>query len=114
MKRLINVGPIRTPEMRDRQRQVFQLRRDMRLCGVVGVLLIAFACSPASADEIMHYANTCLEQESGDVAGYVVIVSEGEPLPSISLSWSEGALMLPVAAQLSDYDRMSGQPGFFS
>jgi hypothetical protein len=41
-------------------------------------------CSPAFADEIIHYANTCLKQESGDVAGYVVIVSDGEPLPSIS------------------------------
>jgi hypothetical protein len=49
-------------------------------------------CSPAFADEIIHYANTCLKQESGDVAGYVVIVSDGEPLPSISLGWSEGAL----------------------
>jgi hypothetical protein len=80
--------------MRDCLPQVFRFRRDMRLCGAIGVLLMLAACLPASADEIIHYANTCLEQESGDIAGYVVIVPEGESLPSISLSWSEGALMV--------------------
>jgi hypothetical protein len=98
--------------MRDSLPQVFQFRRNMRLCGVIGVLLIAEACSPAFADEIIHYASTCLEQESGDVAGYVVLVSDREPLPSISFSWSEGALMLPVAAKVTDYDRMSGRLAF--
>jgi hypothetical protein len=98
--------------MRDRLPQVFRFRRNMHLCGVIGVLLIAEAGSPAFADEIIHYANTCVEHESGDVAGYVVILSDGEPLPSISLSWSEGALMLPVAAKITDYDRMSGRLTF--
>jgi hypothetical protein len=71
-------------------------------------------CSPAFADEIIHYANTCLEQESGDVAGYVMIVSDAEPLPSISLSWSEGALMLAVAAIVTDYDRNVAPPSLFN
>ena len=70
----------------------------MRLCAVIGGLVVAETGSAAIADQMIHYANTCLEQESGDVAGYVVIVSDGEPFPSISLSWSEGAMMLPVAA----------------
>jgi hypothetical protein len=98
--------------MRDRLPQVFRFRRNMRPCGVIGLLLIAGAGSPAFADAIIHYANTCVEQESGDVAGYVVILSDGEPFPSISLSWSEGALMLPVAAKITDYDRMSGRLAF--
>lgn len=91
---------------------VFRFERNMRLCGVIGVLLVAEAGSAAVADEAIHYANTCLEQESGDVAGYVVIVSQGEPIPSISLSWSEGAMMLPVAAKIDDYDRVSGRLAF--
>jgi hypothetical protein len=89
-----------------------RFERNMRLCGVIGVLLVAEAGSAAVADEIIHYANTCVEQESGDVAGYVVIVSQGEPIPSISLSWSEGAMMLPVAAKIDDYDRVSGRLAF--
>jgi hypothetical protein len=95
-----------------RLQQVFRFRRNIRLCGVIGVLLIAETGSPAFADEITQFANTCVEQESGDVAGYVVILSDGEPLPSISLSWSEGALMLPVAAKITEYDRMSGRLAF--
>lgn len=46
-----------------------RFERNMRLCGVIGVLLVAGAGSPVV--EAIHYANTCLEQESGDVAGYV-------------------------------------------
>ena len=67
-----------------RLQQVSRFRRNIRRCGVIEVLLIAAAGSPAFADEITHFANTCVEQESGDVAGYVVILSDGEPLPSIS------------------------------
>lgn len=89
-----------------------RFERNMRLCGVIGVLLVAGAGSSAVADEAIHYANTCLEQESGDVSGYVVIVSQAAPIPSISLSWSEGAMMLPVAAKIDDYDRMSGRLAF--
>lgn len=41
-----------------------------------------------------------------------MIVSQGAPIPSISLSWSEGAVMLPVAAKIDDYDRVSGRLAF--
>jgi len=85
--------------------------RSIRVCGAIGILLIAEACSPAFADE-RYYANTCVEQESGDAAGYVVTVSDGEPRPSISLSWSEGKLMDPVAAKITDYDQRSGRVAF--
>jgi hypothetical protein len=53
-----------------------------------------------------------VEQESGDVGGYVVIVSDGKPFPVIRLSWSEGALKQPVAAKVTDYDRGSGRLSF--
>ena len=48
------------------------------------------------------------------MAGYVMIVSDAEPLPSISLSWSEGALILAVAAKVTNYDRNVGPPSLFS
>jgi hypothetical protein len=38
------------------------------------ICLIALFCSPTYATDVLHYANTCVEQESGDVAGYVVTV----------------------------------------
>ncbi|MCG2625325.1 DUF748 domain-containing protein [Bradyrhizobium sp. WYCCWR 13023] len=53
-----------------------------------------------------------MEKESGDVGGYVVIVSDGKPFPAIKLSWSEGALKQPVAAKVTNYDRASGQLSF--
>jgi hypothetical protein len=54
--------------------------------------LIALFCSPILASEPHFYANTCVEQESGDVAGYVVMLQGGAAQPSFSLSWSEGSL----------------------
>jgi hypothetical protein len=74
--------------------------------------LIALFCSPALASEPLFYADTCVEQESGDVAGYVVIIQDGAAQPSISLSWSEGRLMEPAAATVTDYDPASGRLAF--
>jgi hypothetical protein len=98
--------------MLDRRSQAIRFTRTRLLSGLLGVVLATQTGSAASADEILHYANTCVEQESGDVAGYVVTVSDGVPLPSISLSWSEGALMMPVTAKITDYDRASGRLAF--
>ncbi|WOH68595.1 hypothetical protein [Bradyrhizobium sp. BWA-3-5] len=53
-----------------------------------------------------------MEQESGDIGGYVAIVSDGKLFPVIRLSWSEGALKQPVAAKVTSYDRGSGQLSF--
>ena len=74
--------------------------------------LIALFCSPALASEPLFYANTCVEQESGDVAGYVVIIQGGAAQPSISLSWSEGSLKGPAATTVTDYDPTSGRLAF--
>jgi hypothetical protein len=46
--------------------------------------------------------------------GYVVIVEDGKPFPSIKLSWSEGALMEPVAAKVTDYDQGAGRLSFLA
>jgi hypothetical protein len=82
----------------------------MRIIGMVAVLTL-LAWSPAMASQV-HYSNTCNEQESGDVAGYVVTFSDDERLPVISFTWSEGALMVPVRADVTDYDRKSGRLNF--
>jgi hypothetical protein len=58
------------------------------------------------------YANTCVEQESGDVGGYVVNVSDNEQTPTISLKWSEGSLKGPVRAKVTDYVQESGRLAF--
>ncbi|WP_229184548.1 hypothetical protein, partial [Bradyrhizobium oropedii] len=73
---------------------------------------IGAASSPASADKTVYYTDSCVERESGDIGGYVVIVSDGKPFPVIQLSWSEGALKQPVAARVTNYDRGSGQLSF--
>jgi hypothetical protein len=78
---------------------------------ILGALLFLAGLSPAVARQV-SYANTCVEQESGDVAGYVVTFSDDGPLPVISLSWSEGALMAPVQAIITGYDRKSGRLSF--
>jgi hypothetical protein len=57
------------------------------------------------------YADTCVEQESGDVAGYVVTLSDAKA-PTIGFNWSEGALKGPVPANVTDYDRASGRLAF--
>ena len=89
-----------------------RLKRDVcRFVAASGVIIGA-TCSPASADKTIYYADSCVEQESGDVGGYVVIVSDGKPFPVIGLSWSEGALKQPVAAKVTNYDRESGQLSF--
>lgn len=85
---------------------------NVRFFAMIAGLLIAMTCSAASADKVAYYTDSCVEQESGDVAGYVVIVNKGEPLPSISLSWSEGALKDPVAAKVTYYDQTSGRVAF--
>jgi hypothetical protein len=71
--------------------------------------IVVSACTPASADRTLYYTDSCVEQESGDIGGYVVIVSDGKPFPEIKLSWSEGALKQPVAARVTNYNPKSGQ-----
>jgi hypothetical protein len=89
-----------------------RLRKDLCWFAAVSGVIIGATCSPASADKTVYYADSCVEQESGDVGGYVVMVSDGKPFPMIKLSWSEGALKQPVAATVTRYDRESGQLSF--
>ena len=89
-----------------------RLKHDLRRFAAAPGIMIGATCSPASADKTVYYSDSCVEQESGDIGGYVVIVSDGKPLPVISLSWSEGALKQPVAAKVTHYDRGSGRLSF--
>ena len=58
------------------------------------------------------YANTCVEPQSGDVAGYVVDFHDRRARPRLSFAWSEGALMAPVDAQITMFDRLRGRIAF--
>jgi hypothetical protein len=90
-----------------------QTKRTRRVLHAAAVgLIVDVACSPASADKTIYYTDSCVERESGDIGGYVVIVSDANPLPVIKLSWSEGALKQPVAAKVTSYDRRAGQLSF--
>lgn len=88
------------------------VKRDLCWFGAAAGIFIRAACSPAFADNAVYYTDSCVEQESGDIGGYVVIVADGKPFPAIRLSWSEGALKQPVAAKVTKYDRRSGQLSF--
>lgn len=44
------------------------------------------------------YADTCVEPESGDIAGRIIAVSGRGAHPRVTFYWSEGALMQPGAA----------------
>ena len=92
--------------------QTRRLKRDKSWFVAAAGVIIGATCSPASAERTVYYTDSCVEQESGDVGGYVVIVSDGKPVPVIRLSWSEGALKQPVAAKVTNYDRGSGQLSF--
>ena len=89
-----------------------RLKHDVCCFAAASGIIIGATCSPASADKTVYYTDSCVEQESGDIGGYVVIVSDGKPFPVIRLSWSEGALKQPVAAKVANYDRGSGQLSF--
>ena len=89
-----------------------QFKRDVRWLAAAAGVTIGATCSPASADKTVYYTDSCVEEESGDIGGYVVIVSDGKPVPVIKLSWSEGALKQPVAAKVTNYDQRSGQLSF--
>ena len=83
----------------------------MRALGLTAILLLFATCSPAIAREVI-YSDTCVEQESGDVAGYVVTFTDAKGLPIVNLSWSEGSLKGPVQANVTDFDRRSGRLAF--
>lgn len=89
-----------------------RFKRDLCRFAAAAGLAVGANCSSASADKTLYYTDSCVEQESGDVGGYVVIVSDGKPFPVIRLSWSEGALKQPVAAKVTNYDRGSGRLAF--
>ena len=89
-----------------------RLKHDVCCFAAASGVIIGATCSPASADKTVYYTDSCVEQESGDIGGYVVIVSDSKPFPVIRLSWSEGALKQPVAAKVTNYDRGSGQLSF--
>jgi hypothetical protein len=84
----------------------------MLLCAITAGCVEKSVAPVAAVQEPLFYANTCVEQEGGDVAGYVVIIQGGAAQPSISLSWSEGSLKGPAAATVTDYDPTSGRLAF--
>ncbi len=83
----------------------------MRPLTLISASVLCALWSPTSAKEII-YANTCNEQESGDVAGYVVAISAAKNAPLIRFSWTEGSLKGPAHATVTDYDRKSGRLAF--
>jgi len=88
------------------------LKYDVCCIAAASGVIIGATCSPASAGKTVYYTDSCVEQESGDIGGYVVIVSDDAPFPVIRLSWSEGVLKDPVTAKVTKYDRASGQLSF--
>ena len=92
--------------------QTGRFKRGVLWFAAAAGVIVGATYSPASADRTLYYADTCVEEESGDIGGYVVIVSDGKPFPVVKLSWSEGALKQPVAANVTNYDRVSGQLSF--
>ncbi|GAN54646.1 hypothetical protein [Tanticharoenia sakaeratensis] len=57
--------------------------------------VLACATTTAARAETRLYANTCYEKESGDIAGYVVTVTDARPHPAVALSWTDGDLVPP-------------------
>ena len=54
------------------------------------------------------YSSLCTEAESGDVAGYQIVIAKSASPPSVTFQWSEGGLMEPVMASAVAYDVRSG------
>jgi hypothetical protein len=81
------------------------------LSAVLALSLISGGAKVASARPVPHrvtYSSLCTEAESGDAAGYQIMMDETASPPSVSFDWSEGGLMEPVKASDVSYDRQSG------
>ena len=75
---------------------------------VVAALLLASLGGHAFADgeaKRVIYSSICTEAQSGDVAGYQVVLDTSASPPSVSFDWSEGPLMEPVRAVTATFDR---------
>jgi len=57
------------------------------------------------------FADTCVERESGDTAGWIVAVGGAGSHRQVMFYWSEGQLMAPVAAAAT-YNQASGRLRF--
>jgi len=68
--------------------------------------------APGPAPHGLIYSSLCTEAESGDAAGYQIVLDEFAPHPSVSFDWGEGGLMAPVRASDVSYDRRSGAVRF--
>ena len=81
----------------------------------IAMALSSAATSVALAASERHraiFSSLCTEAESGDTAGYQIVVDRSASPPSISFDWSEGGLMEPVIASKASYDRRSGAVRF--
>jgi hypothetical protein len=74
---------------------------------VVGVAMVSLAASARP----VTYADTCVERDSGDIAGTVLTVAGRGRHPRVTISWSEGALMMPVVATAT-FDAPTGRLAF--
>lgn len=69
------------------------------------------SASPASKATLV-YSSLCTEPQSGDTAGYRIIVNTRDSPPSVRFAWSEGALMEPSQATGVKWDRRAGTLAF--
>src|SRR5215475_7134100 len=83
----------------------------MRSYLLLAALLFMVTSPPASAGQTV-YTDSCVEAESGDVAGHVITSSGDQNPPIVSFGSSEGALKGPVSANVSSYERTSGRLNF--
>ncbi len=67
--------------------------------------------SVAGSARAVTYADTCVELQSGDVAGTVVTVAGRGWHPPVTISWSEGSLMMPVVADAT-FEAKTGRLAF--
>jgi hypothetical protein len=83
--------------------------------GTLALTLFAAGSMVATAHPASYlviYSSLCTEAESGDVAGYQILMNESASPPSVNFGWGEGGLMEPVRASDVSYDRHSGAVRF--
>lgn len=74
-------------------------------CRALPPVVLALVTANGSQAATRLFANTCYEKGGGRIAGYVIAMTDGDPLPSVTLSWSEGALIRPLSGTIVETSR---------
>jgi hypothetical protein len=91
------------------------MRRYSFPTAILTLSFVAGGSALASAHPAQHgsiYSNLCTEAESGDVAGYRIVIDRSASPPSVSFDWGEGGLMGPAMVSDVSYDPRSGAMRF--